>query len=87
MAAIQLSKLRQSVHTWKNKAIRRGKQLKQIHKRVKELGQSRDRWKLKAQTGQARIAVLQAENRQLHRELEMTKKRPSPAPVDTPTVS
>jgi chromosome segregation ATPase len=87
MATIQLSKLRQSVQTWKNKAIRRGKQLKQLHKRVRELGQSREQWKSKAQAGQARIAALQAENRRLRRELDTAKKTPSPGPVDTPTVS
>ncbi len=87
MATMQRSKLRQSVHTWKSKAIRRGKQLKQIHKRLRELGQSRDQWKLKAQAGQARIAALQAENRRLRQYLDTAKKTPSPGPVDTPTVS
>ena len=87
MATIQRSKLRQSVQTWKSKAIRRGKQLKQLHKRVKELGHSREQWKLKAQAGQARIAALQAENRRLRQSLNTAKKTPSSGPVDMPIVS
>ncbi len=55
MATMQRSKLRDSVPTWKQKAIRHGTQLKQAHKRLRDLVQSRDRWKRKAQTRQARI--------------------------------
>jgi len=56
MATMQRSKLRDSVQTWKQKAIRRGKQLKQANKRLRDLVQSRDQWTRKAQTRQARIS-------------------------------
>ena len=87
MATMQRSKLRQSLQTWKNKAIHRRKQLKQANKRLRELGQSRDQWKRKAQAGQARIVALQAENRRLRQRMDTAEKKPLPGLVDTPTVS
>jgi hypothetical protein len=49
MTTGQRSKLQHAVQAWKTKALRRGQQLKQANKRVRELTQSRDQWKQKAQ--------------------------------------
>lgn len=70
MATMQRSKLRQSIQAWKQRALRRGKQLKQANKRLRDLVQSRDRWKQKAQARQTRIAQLHAEVQRL----KQTKK-------------
>jgi cell shape-determining protein MreC len=87
MATTQRSKLQQSVQRWKNKAIQRGKSLKQLKKRLKELVASRNHWKRKAQDRQTQMIALQRENRQLRQHLNSTEKNPSPGPVDTPTAS
>ncbi len=65
MATMQRSKLRQAIHTWKQKAIRRGKQLKLANKRLRDLAQSRDRWKGKAQARLAQLAQFHAEIQRL----------------------
>lgn len=75
MATMQRSKLRQSVQTWKNTAIRRGRQLKQVNKRLKELLHSRDQWKRKAQARHTKITDLQAEIRQLRQRLDSAEKK------------
>ncbi|MCP4286878.1 MAG: hypothetical protein GY792_20940 [Gammaproteobacteria bacterium] len=89
MATMQRSKLRDSVQTWKQKAIRRGKQLKQAHKRLRDLVQSRDRWKRKAQTRQARILQLHAEVQRLTHAKKNLRPPLSiyPQPSDDPDVS
>lgn len=81
MATMQRSKLRHAIQTWKQKAIRRGQQLKQANKRLRELTQSRDQWKRKAQTRQTRIAQLCVEVQRL----KSAKKPPVIAPVDIAT--
>jgi len=86
MATMQRSKLWRSVQTWKTKAIRRGKQLKQATKRVRELEQSRDQWKRKAQARHTKLSALQAEVQCLRQRLDTAEKNHSTAPVDIPTV-
>ncbi len=81
MATMQRSKLRHAIQTWKQKAIRRGQQLKQATKRLRELAQSREQWKRKAQARQTRIAQLCAEVQRL----KHAKKKPAITPVDIAT--
>ncbi len=78
MATMQRSKLRHAIQTWKQKATQRGKQLKQVNKRLRELAQSRDQWKRKAQARQTRIAQLCAEVQRL----KHAKKNHATIPVD-----
>ncbi len=86
MATMQRSKLQHAVQRWKTKAIQRGKSLKQIKKRLKELTSSRDQWKHKAQARQANVMALQHENRQLRQQL-FTEKKPLPGLGILPTIS
>ncbi|MCP4400464.1 MAG: hypothetical protein GY801_24565 [bacterium] len=86
MAPIQRSKLCHSLHTWKTKAIRRGKLLKQANTRVRELTQSRDQWKHKAQTRQTMLTTARSEVRRLRHRLDTAKKKSTDTPVDMPTV-
>lgn len=85
MATMQRSKLRQSMQTWKTKAIRRGRQLKQVNKRVRELEQSRDQWKRKAQTRHTQLVALQDEVQRLRHRLGTAEKNHMTVPVDMPT--
>ena len=58
MTTGQRSKLQHAVQAWKTKALRRGQQLKQANKRVREVTQSRDQWKRKAQARHATLSAL-----------------------------
>lgn len=76
---LQRSKLLHSLRQWKEKAITRRGQVEALKKRVVELTQSRDAWRVKAQASQALIAELQAENRRLTQ--PVPKKKPSSLPL------
>ncbi len=73
---LQRSQLLHSLQQWKQKAIARRRQVEALKKRVAELTQSRDAWKVNAQASQALIAELQAENRRLTQPVPK-KKKPS----------
>lgn len=60
MSTPQRSKLLHSLRDWKAKAIARRQENEALKKRIVELTQSRDAWKLKAQTHLAEVGELQA---------------------------
>jgi hypothetical protein len=65
MPTLQRSKLRQSIQTWKEKALARRARIKALKKRIVELIQSREAWKRKAQQYQHQNKALLAENARL----------------------
>lgn len=71
MSTLQRSKLLHSLRAWKAKAMARRQEVEALKKRLLELRQSRDAWKAKAQTSQAKLAEYQAEH-------GPEKKLPSP---------
>ncbi len=73
---LQRSKLLHSLRQWKEKAIARRGQVEALKKRVTELTQSRDAWRVNAQASQVLIAELQTENRRLTQPVSK-KKKPS----------
>ncbi len=87
MTTTQRSKLQQSIQRWKNKAIQRGKSLKQLNKRLKELAASRNQWKRNAQARHPQLIAVQRENRQLRQRLNAAEKNASPGLIDTLTTS
>ncbi len=62
MSTPQRSKLLHSLRSWKEKAIARRQENEALKKRIIELTQSRDAWRLKAQIQQATVATLRAED-------------------------
>ncbi len=86
MTTGQRSKLQHAVQAWKTKALRRGQQLKQANKRIRELTQSRDQWKRKAQARHATLSAVRVEVTHLRQRLGGPEKNPPTAPVDMPTV-
>lgn len=77
MSYLQRSKLLQSIRQWKDKAIARRQENVALKKRVAELIQSRDAWKVKAQSNQQLIAKLQAENQRVPPPAPKKKNTPS----------
>ena len=65
MSSPQRSQLLHSLCTWKEKAVVRRAQVSALQKRIVELTQSRDAWKVNAQTWQRKVGTLQAENARL----------------------
>ena len=61
MSTPQRSKLLHSLRKWKTKAIARRQENEALKKRIVELTQSRDAWKLNAQRHLAEVGELQAE--------------------------
>lgn len=61
MSIPQRSKLLHSLRCWKDKAIARRQENEALKKRIIELTQSRDAWRLNAQIQQTTVAELQAE--------------------------
>jgi hypothetical protein len=62
MSTPQRSKLLHSLRHWKAKAIARRQENEALKKRIVELTQSRDAWKLKAQQHLTEVVELQAEH-------------------------
>jgi Txe/YoeB family toxin of Txe-Axe toxin-antitoxin module len=61
METPQHSKLLHSLQNWKAKALARRQENKALKKRIGELIQSRDAWKIKAQTYQQALSDLQTQ--------------------------
>ncbi len=78
MLYLQRSKLLRSLQQWKAKAIARRQENVVLKKRLAELMQSRDAWKARAQTSQAVLAELQAENRRVSQPAPPKKKKSFP---------
>ena len=82
MATPQRSKLLHSLRGWKAKAITRRQENEALKKRIIELTQSRDAWRLKAQISQAKVAELQAahgsEKNSAHHAIVIASKRSKP---------
>ena len=78
MSYQQRSKLVQSLHQWKAKAIARRQENVALKKRQVELMQSRDAWRERAQTNQALIAEFQTENRHVRQPTPPEKKKSFP---------
>ncbi len=78
MTTRQRSKLQHTAQAWKTKALRRGQQLKQANKRIRELTQSRDQWKRKAQARHATLSALHVEVKRLRQRLDGSEKNRRP---------
>ncbi len=71
MSTPQRSKLLHSLQDWKTKAIARRQEIKALKKRIAELTDSRDTWRVKAQAFQMALTELQAQ-------CGLKKKHPRP---------
>ena len=82
MSTPQRSKLLHSLRCWKEKAIARRQENEALKKRIIELTQSRDAWRLKAQIHHAQVAELQAERgskkNAAHHAIAIVSKRSKP---------
>lgn len=82
MSTPQRSKLLHSLRCWKANAIARRQENEALKKRIIELTQSRDAWRLKAQIQQTKVAELQAEpgaeKNAAHHAIAIVSKRSKP---------
>ncbi len=58
-----------STSNWKEKAIQRQVELKNMRKRIKEVRNSRENWKLKSKENLSKIKVLENELNQIKKNL------------------
>ena len=75
MAYSQRSKLVKSLQEWKAKAIARRHENVALKKRMAELTDSRDAWKIRAQQYEAENAALQAEHHRLSHPASLPPKK------------